>query len=213
MAKQHFEMKTERSLKMDDNNMRQLGDMLFAPYMQLATGLIGKARHAGGNMFRHQMDTLAILIDYGYIDSVLLKASIIHDTVEDIPDFNKEMIINADEEGQQVLDLVMEVTRHEDENKKQFLHRILDNGSQKAKILKCADRISNMISLGYVTDPEFIERYCDETEFFILPMSIQVDFNMYQELISLIISRRRYLEEGGYFDNRHKETTSADSNK
>ena len=213
MAKQHFEMKTERSLKMDDNNMRQLGDMRFAPYMQLATGLIGKTRHAGGNMFRHQMDTLAILIDYGYIDSVLLKASIIHDTVEDIPEFNKEMIINADEEGQQVLDLVMEVTRHEDENKKQFLHRILDSGSQKAKILKCADRISNMISLGYVTDPEFIERYCDETEFFILPMSIQVDFNMYQELISLIISRRRYLEDGGYFDNRHKETTSADSNK
>lgn len=213
MAKQHFEMKTERSLKMDDNNMHQLGDMRFAPYMQLATGLIGKKRHAGGNMFRHQMDTLAILIDYGYIDSVLLKASIIHDTVEDIPDFNKEMIINADEEGQQVLDLVMEVTRREDENKKQFLRRILDSGSQKAKILKCADRISNMISLGFVTDPEFIERYCDETEFFILPMSIQVDFNMYQELISLIISRRRYLEDGGYFDNRHKETTSADSNK
>lgn len=213
MLKKHFEMKTERSLKMDDKNMLQLSDMRFAPYMQLATGLIGKARHAGGNMFRHQMDTLAILIDYGYIDSILLKASIIHDTVEDIPDFNKEMIINADEEGQQVLDLVMEVTRHEDENKKQFLHRILDSGSQKAKILKCADRISNMISLGYVTDPEFIERYCDETEFFILPMSIQVDFNMYQELISLIISRRRYLEDGGYFDNRHKETTSADSNK
>ena len=77
MAKTHYEMKTERSLKMDDKNMMQLRDMSFAPYMQLATGLIGKARHAGGNMFRHQMDTLAILIDYGYIDSVLLKASII----------------------------------------------------------------------------------------------------------------------------------------
>ena len=63
--------------------------------MQLATSLIGKARHAGGNMFRHQMDTLAILIDYGYIDSVLLKASIVHDTVEDIPDFDKNQIINA----------------------------------------------------------------------------------------------------------------------
>ena len=70
-----------------------------------------------------------------------------------------------------------------------------------------------MISLGYVTDPAFIERYCDETEYFLLPMAIQVDFNMYQELINLIMTRRRYLEDGGYFDTRHKETTSADSTK
>ncbi|MCI5606813.1 MAG: hypothetical protein SOT46_01460 [Treponema sp.] len=192
---------------MDSQQMQTLSDMRLAPYMQLATGLIGKARHAGGNMFRHQMDTLAILIDYGYIDSVLLKASVVHDTVEDIPDFDRNQIINADNEGQAVLDLVLEVTRREDEDKRQFLKRILDTGSQKAKILKCADRISNMISLGYVTDPKFIERYCDETEFFLLPMSLEVDFNMYQELINLIMTRRRYLEDGGYFDTREKSST------
>ena len=208
MAKQKYEMKIERSLKMNDKDMSQLSDMHLAPYMQLATNLIGKARHAGGNMFRHQMDTLAILIDYGYIDSVLLKAATIHDTVEDIPDFDKNLILQADpEEGQAVLDLVLEVTRRENEDKRQFLLRILNTGSQKAKVLKCADRISNMISLGYVTDPKFIERYCDETEFFLLPMSIEVDFNMYQELINLILTRRRYLEDGGYFDNRNKESS------
>ncbi|MBP3741593.1 MAG: hypothetical protein K5786_03680 [Treponema sp.] len=188
--------------------MQQLGDIRLAPYMQLATGLIGKARHAGGNMFRHQMDTLAILIDYGYIDAVLLKASVVHDTVEDIEGFDKNLIINADSDGQKVLDLVLEVTRREDEDKRQFLHRILDTGSQQAKVLKCADRISNMISLGYVTDPKFIERYCDETEYFLLPMALEVDFNMYQELISLIMTRRRYLEDGGYFDTRVKHSDS-----
>ena len=202
-------MRVDRSLRMDDSNMNQLGNMRIAPYMQLATSLIGKARHAGGNMFRHQMDTLAILIDYGYIDSVLLKASVVHDTVEDIEGFDKNQIINADEEGQQVLDLVMEVTRHEDEDKKQFLTRILGTGTPKAKILKCADRISNMISLGYVTDPKFIERYCDETEYFLLPMALEVDYNMYQELISLIMTRRRYLEDGGYFDSRVKESSGS----
>ena len=154
------------------------------------------------------MDTLAILIDYGYIDSVLLKASVVHDTVEDIPDFDKNMIVNADAEGQKVLDLVLEVTRRETEDKKQFLKRILDCGSQQAKILKCADRISNMISLGYVTDPKFIERYCDETEYYLLPMALEVDFNMYQELINLIMTRRRYLEDGGYFDARTKSSSS-----
>ena len=213
MTKQKYEMKTERSKNMNSQQMQTLSDMSLAPYMQLATGLIGKARHAGGNMFRHQMDTLAILIDYGYIDSVLLKASVVHDTVEDIPEFDRNLIINADTEGQNVLDLVLEVTRRDDEDKREFLHRILDTGSQKAKILKCADRISNMISLGYVTDPKFIERYCDETEFFLLPMALEVDFNMYQELIGLIMTRRRYLEDGGYFDNSHKATTSENSNK
>ena len=208
-----YEMKTEKPDQMDQEHMQQLKHIILAPYMQLSTGLIGKSRHAGGNMFRHQIDTLGILIDYGYIDSVLLKAALVHDTVEDIPDFDKNEIINADAEGQDVLNLVLEVTRREDESKKEFLCRILNEGSQLAKILKCADRISNMISLGYVTDPAFIERYCDETEYFLLPMSIQVDFNMYQELINLIMTRRRYLEDGGYFDTRHKETTSADSTK
>ena len=207
MAKQKYEMKTERSKKMDTKQMQQLADMRLAPYMQLATGLIGKERHAGGNMFRHQMDTLAILIDYGYIDSVLLKASIVHDTVEDIEGFDKNLIIAADDEGADVLEIVLEVTRRQNEDKKQFLRRILDYGSQKAKILKCADRISNMISLGYVTDPEFIERYCDETEYFLLPMALEVDFNMYNELISLLMTRRRYLEDGGYFDTRKKESS------
>ena len=207
MAKQKYEMKTERSKKMDTKQMLQLADMRLAPYMQLATGLIGKERHAGGNMFRHQMDTLAILIDYGYIDSVLLKASVVHDTVEDIEGFDKNLIIHCDDDGADVLEIVLEVTRRQNEDKKQFLRRILDYGSQKAKILKCADRISNMISLGYVTDPEFIERYCDETEYFLLPMALEVDFNMYNELISLLMTRRRYLEDGGYFDTRKKESS------
>lgn len=195
MAKQKYEMKTERSSKMNDESLVQLKSIVLAPYMQLATALIGKARHAGGNMFRHQLDTMAILIDYGYIDPILLKASTVHDTVEDIPDFDPNLIVNADQDGPAVLDLVMEVTKREGESKNEFLRRIIDNGSQKAKILKCADRISNMISLGYVTDSRFIERYCDETEFFILPIAIEVDFNMYQELINLIITRRKYLEE------------------
>lgn len=208
-----YEMRTEKPEKMGEKEAQELKHIILAPYMQIATGLIGKARHAGGNMFRHQMDTLAILIDYGYIDSILLKASVVHDTIEDIPGFNPDTIKNVDDDGPEVLKLVLEVTRREDESKKEFLQRIINVGSQKAKILKCADRISNMISLGYVTDPHFIERYCDETEYFILPMALEIDFNMYHELINLIMTRRRYLEDGGYFDNRHKPTTSDDSTK
>lgn len=200
--KNHYEMKQEKPDSMDTQQMLQLKSIFLAPYMQLSTALIGKARHAGGNMFRHQIDTLSILIDYGYIDSVLLKASCVHDTIEDIPDFDSNLIINCDSEGPEVYKLVLEVTKLQGEPKNDFLRRIINEGSQKAKILKCADRISNMISLGFVTDPKFIERYCDETEFFILPIALEVDYNMYQELINLIITRRKYLEDSGYIEKQ-----------
>ena len=203
MAK--YEMATEKPSSMDTDRMLQLSNISFAPYIQLSSMLIGKQRHAGGNMFRHQIDTMGILMDYGYIDSVLLKASVVHDTVEDIPDFDENLILNADADGKDVLSLVLEVTKREGEKKDEFLKRIINYGSQKAKLLKCADRISNMISLGFVTDSKFIERYCNETEFYILPIAIEVDYNMYQELISLIMTRRQYLEQTNYFDKKEKE--------
>lgn len=194
MAKAKYTMAVDKPTKMDYESMLALKNISLAPYMQLATTLIGKSRHAGGNMFRHQLDTMTILIDYGYIDSVLLKASCVHDVIEDIPDFDHELIKNADAEGEEVYRLVLEVTKKQGQLKTDYLHGIIENGSQKAKVLKCADRISNMISLGFVSDPAFIERYCNETEYFILPIALEVDYNMYQELISLIITRREYFE-------------------
>ena len=89
---------------------------------------------------------------------------------------------------------------HREDVQEKMVHSL--PGLEKAKILKCADRISNMISLGFVTDPKFIERYCDETEFFILPIALEVDYNMYQELINLIITRRKYLEDSGYIEKQ-----------
>lgn len=195
-----YTMQTDKPLKMDEAQREQLRNIDLAPYMQLSTELIKKARHAGGNMFRHQLATMAILIDYGYIDAVLLKASLVHDCIEDVKDFDIKRIIGADADGEAVYNLVMEVSRREGEKKSDFLQRIIKTGTQKAKVLKCADRISNMTDLGYVTDCAFIERYCDETEFYMLPTAIEIDYNMYQELIELIISRRKYLEDSGWID-------------
>ncbi len=193
-----YEMRTEKSDQMTRQNMEILSNIKLAPYIQLSTGLIKKNRRSGGNMFRHQIQTLSILIDYNYIDPVLLKASVVHDVIEDLPDFDQNLILNCDEDGKEVLDLVLEVTKRQGESKGDFLKRIITNGSPKAKILKCADRISNMIELGFVTAPDFIKRTCDETEYYILPMAIYVDYTMYQELISLLESRQKFLEDIGY---------------
>ena len=193
-------------MEMNTEAMLALKSINLAPYMQLATALIGKSRHAGGNMFRHQLDTMSILIDYGYIDSVLLKASVIHDVIEDIPGFDHDLILQIEPEAAEVYKLVLEVTKKEGQLKSDYLKGVMRNGSQKAKILKTdaqkAAWINKKISLGFVTSPEFIERYCDETEFYIFPIALESNYDMYQELIQLVMTRRRYLEDSGYLDKK-----------
>ena len=183
----------ENAMGMDVDDMLRLKQMHLAPYMQLATSLIGNRRRSGGNMFRHQIDTMAILLDYGYIDSVLLKASIIHDLVEDLPGFDRDRILEIDDESADVFKLVLEVTRRPIETKVEFLARIRDFGSDKSRVLKSADRISNMISLGYVTDIGFVRRYTDETEQQVFAIAALADERMLDELKELVATRREYL--------------------
>jgi GTP pyrophosphokinase len=178
---------------MAEAEMIRLKNMHLAPYIQLATVLIGKRRRSGGNMFRHQIDTFGILMDYGYIDSVLLKAAVIHDLIEDVPDLDRERILEIDDESQDVYQLVLEVTRRPVETKETFLLRILEYGSDRSLVLKSADRISNMISLGYTTDVEFIRRYADETERFIFPIAAKANMTMHDELVELVATRREFL--------------------
>jgi (p)ppGpp synthase/HD superfamily hydrolase len=176
---------------MTTEEMLRLAGTHLAPYMQVATVLIGKTRESGGNMFRHQLDTMTILIDYNYIEPVLLKAAIVHDVIEDIPDFNHNILLSIDYESPQVYELVLEVSRQPGETKPDFLTRILCRGSRNAKILKVADRISNMIALGYVNKAEFVKRYTEETVRYVYPIAEEVDKAMLSELKTLVDSRRK----------------------
>jgi (p)ppGpp synthase/HD superfamily hydrolase len=178
---------------MTNEKMWRLNEIFLAPYMQLATALIGKSREGGGNMFRHQLDTMTILIDYGYIEPVLLKASIVHDLIEDLPEFNRNQLLSVDYDSPAVYELVLEVSRRANETKPDFLTRIHKSGSRHARLLKSADRISNMISLGFVNKPEFVTRYTEETARYVFPIAESVDSNMLFELHSLVASRRKCL--------------------
>jgi (p)ppGpp synthase/HD superfamily hydrolase len=197
---------------MTPDQMNQLSGMRLAPYIQVAACLIGKSRQAGGNMFRHQLDTMSILMDYGYIDEVLLKASIVHDVLEDIPDFNHNNLLSIDFDSHAVYSLVQEVTKRFGETKADFLTRIREAGSYNAKILKVADRISNMISLGFVNNLEFVERYINETEKYVLPIAVEINRNMVTELEDLIKSRRKYLEDFKHFKTTNEETDATGFN-
>ena len=183
-----------------DDLERSLSQLTLAPYIVKAMALIGVQRRGGSNMFRHQLSTLAILLDYKLVDSVLLKAAVIHDLFEDaatLPGVSEEAIARLDSDGPAVVALVMEVTiRVVDgvkEKKSDFLLRIMQQGSRRAKLLKLADRISNLNSLGFVHDGEFVRRYLDETRACILPFAAEINPDMFRELSDLVTSRQRFL--------------------
>jgi GTP pyrophosphokinase len=157
-----------------------------------ATSLIGVSRKVGGNQFRHQFATLGILLDYKYFNnSVLLKAALMHDIIEDVVGTSLDEIRNIDYDGPAVVSLVQEVTRDvTKETKIEYLER-LKNASMNAKILKCADRISNLTDLHLDTHTSGkISQYLDQTEKYILPLAREVSVDFEKELIDLVAKRR-----------------------
>jgi GTP pyrophosphokinase len=173
-----------------------IGNIRLAPYIVKATALIGVRQKGGGNMFRHQFATLAILLDYKIVDPVLLKASLIHDLFEDaagMPGVTREGICGIDPDGPAVFDLVMELTQRTvgrvPEPKSEYLLRVMQYGSDRAKVLKLADRISNLTALGYVHQPEFTNRTVRDTKLYILPYAKNVNEDMFRELSDLVASR------------------------
>jgi len=180
---------------MENFEKEQLVNMVVAPYVQKATALRGIKRYVGGNQFRHALSTYAILIDYHYVDQVLLKASVIHDLFEDVKCVTYDEIRNLDKDGPDVLLLVLEVTKKKEESKDNYLKRLLETGSENAKTLKCADRISNLTDLHPdIFDKEFIRRYLDETKRWVIPMAEQVNRNMLYELEDLLHRREALLK-------------------
>ena len=91
--RQHIDPRWQREDGLDDGTERHYiewktssglwSSIRLAPYIVKATALIGVKRRAGSNMFRHQISTMGILLDYKIIDPVLLKAAVIHDLFED----------------------------------------------------------------------------------------------------------------------------------
>ncbi len=167
-----------------------LAGMVIAPYLQKATALRGVKRYVCGNQFRHAFATLAILIDYHYMDAVLLKAAVIHDLIEDVKCTSYDEIRSVDKDGQQVLELVLEVTRRKPETKEEFLKRILTEGSDRAMVLKCADRISNLTDLHPdIFDKEYIKNMLADTKKWVVPMAEKVNKDMLFELLDLLKRR------------------------
>ncbi|HNX83820.1 MAG: hypothetical protein KBB24_06095 [Bacteroidales bacterium] len=175
--------------------LETLKNLVLAPYILKATALISVQRAVGGNQFRHCFSTLGILLDYKFFtDSILLKASLLHDLLEDLPETQVDEIRWIDSDGADVVQLVLEVTKRKDETKEQYLQRLLEYGSRNAMLLKCADRISNLTDLHRdIQSEQKISDYLDQTEKYVIPMARRVNTDMLIELTDLIAKRRRIL--------------------
>lgn len=135
-----------------------------------------------------------MLLDYKYYnESILLKASLLHDLLEDLPGTGVEEAIWNDIEGHEVVKLVLEVTKDKDEKKHDYLKRVLNMGLVNALRLKCADRISNLTDLHRDTFPDQkISDYLDQTEKYVIPMAHKVNADMAIELTDLVAKGGRY---------------------
>jgi hypothetical protein len=181
---------------MDYFEVDRLRQTVLAPWIHKAMALIGKGRRVGGNQFRHVMNTMTILLDYKIVDPVILKAAIIHDLIEDVPETDVNSLLCIDADSQQVVALVFEVSKKGNETKKEFLSRILNTCSDKAKILKVVDRISNLIDLHKTifNETHYLD-YIEDTVDYVLPMIDRINGhdelrkNLKHELVDLIINR------------------------
>lgn len=194
---------------MENNEMYTLKSMELAPWIQKASTLIEHHRKVGGNQFRHCLATMTILIDYHYIDSVLLKAAIVHDLLEDSDKVTEDELRKIDVDGPAVVELVLELTRNKNrETKDEYLEKLLHSSTAEAKIVKLADRISNLTDLHlFVFSRNAAEDYLRQTEQFIIPMvsmllnskisvlQKQMVVEMGKELHDLILIRQMYLRE------------------
>ncbi len=177
------------------SDLDTLKNLVLAPYIMKATALIAVQRDVGGNQFRHCFSTLGILLDYKFFKkSILLKASLLHDLLEDLPETQLDEIRWIDHESQQVIDLVLEVTKWKEETKAEYLQRILNTGSRDSMLLKCADRISNLTDLHRDThSDQKISDYLDQTERYVIPMARKVNADMLLELTDLVAKRREII--------------------
>ena len=175
--------------------LETLKNLVLAPYILKATALISVQRAVGGNQFRHCFSTLGILLDYKFFtDTVLLKASLLHDLLEDLPETQVEEIRCIDSDGTNVVQLVLDVTKRKDETKEQYLQRLLEYWSRDALLLKCADRISNITDLHRdIQSEQKISDYLDQTEKYVIPMAKRVNNDMFIELTDLVAKRRGIL--------------------
>ncbi len=118
----------------------------------------------------HPLAVAESLLAIGVDDPGMIRAALLHDVVEHTPVTVEEIRRRF---GDEVAGLVAELTRPpETFESREALSRYLRLLSPKAVIIKLADRIENVRGLQLIADdPQFVERYLNETWEVLLPFA------------------------------------------
>ena len=137
-------------------------DPLKGAYDYAARAHAGQHRKGGAPYILHPAEVAAILQRAGVDEMAVLRASLLHDVVENAP---RRVADIASEFGPTVADLVGELTRPEaTRHDREVFRGYLDGLSGRARLIKLADRIENVRGLRAIhDDSEFVRRYLEET--------------------------------------------------
>jgi len=143
--------------------------------------------------FNHPVQ-IALMAFRKNLSTSIIKASLLHDVVEDTSytyeDLEKEGIESY------VIQLIKDVTREKNEDRKTYMERV-KNLTGESKIIKCLDRYQNLLRAFTLKKIDFLNRYINETETFYLPA-----FNKYRELSDLADRFNIILQELIKFRNK-----------
>ena len=176
----------------------------------------GQTRANGEPYFQHPYEVCLILCSL-HMDIPTLCAGLLHDTVEDVEDMTREVIIR--EFGEEIATLVDSVTKLEkiefatrQEQQVESLRKMLVATARdfRVVIIKMADRLHNMRTIGFLS-PERQQRIAQETRDIYSALAhrlgmfaIKTEFEdmcmrvlepvMYQQLTDLLTSKRAEME-------------------
>ncbi len=158
-------------------------ELIRRAYEQAKSGHRGQPRDGGERYFEHPKGTALILIDELQIyDSEMIIAALLHDIVEDTWLLSPEAI--GDFFGVRVAYLVSMVTKKKNatpEEKQLYLDNIAAS-DEDVRIIKLADRLHNIRSLGTCTRQKQL-RQLNETRAFFIPLAWKTNAYLAQELL------------------------------
>lgn len=133
-----------------------------------------KYRDSGVRYFEHLRGvSLITLVHLRMRDAHLISAAMLHDIIEDCPDWPFERVERNF--GERIATLVWWLSKKDDpalskeENDRRY-HRQLKDAPREAIIIKMADRLHNLMTM-WSQDQEKIQRKVSETLNFILPLA------------------------------------------
>ena len=129
----------------------------------------GFCRYDGSDYYMHCVDVTNFLLAYGVTDQETITASLLHDVVEDLPDYTCELIARLFSENAARYVALVSKKKNLDYHDHQVLQNYLDLIAEDphAALIKTADRMHNMYSLEDATMEKRYRKALETEEFFI----------------------------------------------